>query len=408
MSRGRYNFRFALVIVIFVIVLISAFSLGVLVGSLSDYSGGGKVLGRGDKPAFLLKDVDFDLYWQVWDIIKNKFFYKDRIVDTKLFYGSLAGMVAALDDPYSVFLDPQITEQFTEELSGSFEGIGAEIAIKKDRLTVIAPLPGSPAERAGLKAGDKILAIDGVDTLGMSLDQAVNLIRGEKGTEVKLLIQRNSDEPTEIAITRDKIDIVSVRWNKILDNSAYIQVSYFNEDTGDDFRQAIREILSQRPQALVVDLRNNPGGFLDVAVDMLGFWIGDDVAVKEKFSDGRVIPYNSNNKPVLKDIPTYILVNNGSASAAEIVAGALQDYGLATIVGEKTFGKGSVQDFIELDDGSAIKITVAQWLTPKGKTIEEVGIEPDVFVELTREDFDEDRDPQLDKVKELIQTNNGK
>ncbi len=408
MGRGRYNFRFALVVIIFVIVLISAFSLGVLVGSLSDYSGGGKVLGRGDKPAFLLKDVDFDLYWQVWDIIKNKFFYKDRIVDTKLFYGSLAGMVAALDDPYSVFLDPQITEQFTEELSGSFEGIGAEIAIKKDRLTVIAPLPGSPAERAGLKAGDKILAIDGVDTLGMSLDQAVNLIRGEKGTEVKLLIQRNSDEPIEIAITRDKIEIISVRWNKILDNSAYIQVSYFNEDTGDDFRQAIREILSQRPQALVVDLRNNPGGFLDVAVDMLGFWIGDDVAVQEKFSDGRVIPYNSNNKPVLKDIPTYILVNNGSASAAEIVAGALQDYGLATIVGEKTFGKGSVQDFIELDDGSAIKITVAQWLTPKGKTIEEVGIEPDVFVELTREDFDEDRDPQLDKVKELIQSNNGK
>ncbi len=403
MRKGKYNFRFALVIVIFVIVLISAFSLGVLVGSLSDYSGEGRVLGRGDKPAFLLKDVDFDLYWEVWDIIKEKFFYKDRLVDTKLFYGSLAGMVAALDDPYSVFLDPQITEEFTEELSGSFEGIGAEIAIKKDRLTVIAPLPGSPAERAGLKAGDKILAIDGVDTLGMSLDKAVSLIRGEKGTEVTLLVQRNSDEPIEIVIVRDKIEIVSVRWNKILDNAAYIQISYFNEDTADDFRQAIREIIIQRPRALVVDLRNNPGGFLDVAVDILGFWIGDDVAVQEKFSDGRIIPYNSNNKPVLKGIPTYILVNNGSASAAEIVAGALQDYELATIVGETTFGKGSVQDFIELDDGSAIKITVAQWLTPKGKTIEEVGIEPDVFVELTREDFDEDRDPQLDKVKELIQ-----
>ncbi len=404
MFKTKKSVRLAAAVIVFLILLLSAFSAGFLFGSYQNYldSAGGKVVNRDAQPDFLLKDVDFKMYWQLWDIIKDKYLYRDKIVDTKLFYGSLAGMVAALDDPYSVFLDPQVTQEFTEELAGSFEGIGAEIAIKKGRLTVIAPLPNTPAERAGLKAGDKILAIDGVDTSGMSLDQAVSLIRGKQGTEVKLLVQHNSDEPVEIAIVRDKIDIISVSWKELEPGVAYIKISYFNQDTDEDFRQTVREVLANKPKALVLDLRNNPGGFLDVAIKLASFWVKDDVVVLEKFSDGRVIPYHSGGKAVLNGIPTYVLVNEGSASAAEILAGALQDYKLATIVGEQTFGKGSVQDFIELDDGSAIKITVAQWLTPKGNTIDQVGIKPDVFVELTREDFNEDRDPQLDKVKELI------
>jgi len=404
MFKTKKSVQLAVAVIVFLLLLLAAFSAGFLTGSYQSYLGsvGGKVVDRDVQPDFLLKDVDFEMYWRVWNIIKDKYLYRDKIVDTKLFYGSLAGMVAALDDPYSVFLNPQVTQEFTEELAGSFEGIGAEIAIKKGRLTVIAPLPNTPAERAGLKAGDKILAIDGVDTLGMSLDQAVSLIRGKRGSEVKLLVQHNSDEPVEIAIVRDKIDIVSVSWRELESGVVYIKVSYFNQDTDEDFRRVVREVLASKPKALVLDLRNNPGGFLDVAIKLASFWVKDDIVVEEKFSDGRVVPYRSQGRAVLNGIPTYVLVNEGSASAAEILAGALQDYKLATIVGEQTFGKGSVQDFIELDDGSAIKITVAQWLTPKGNTIDQVGIKPDVFVELTKEDFNEDRDPQLDKVKELI------
>ncbi len=285
MFRTKKSIRLVGAVIIFLVLLLSSFSAGVIFGSYKGYSNGsgGKVVNRDAQPDFLLKDVDFGMYWQLWNIIKDKYLYRDKIVDTKLFYGSLAGMVAALNDPYSVFLDPQVTQEFTEELAGSFEGIGAEIAIKKGRLTVIAPLPNTPAERAGLKAGDKILAIDGVDTLGMSLDQAVSLIRGKQGSEVKLLVQHNSDEPVEISIVRDKIEIISVSWKELEPGVAYIKISYFNEDTDEDFRQTVREVLASKPRALVLDLRNNPGGFLDVAIKLASFWVKDDVVVEEKF-----------------------------------------------------------------------------------------------------------------------------
>jgi len=362
---------------------------------------GGRVLDKGKLPGYLSKDVDFNLYWDVWNLVKDK--YIDQpVLDTKLFYGSLAGIVASLGDPYSVFLDPETARKFSEELGGTFEGIGAEIGIKNNRLTIIAPLPGSPAEKAGLKAGDKVFAINGIDTTGIALDYAVNLIRGPKGTEVILTIGRDGiEELQEIKIVRDIIAIKSVELT-MKDNLAYLKLSYFNEDTATDFNKAVQEILTKNPKGIILDLRNNPGGFLDTAIGVASEWIEDGTIVTEEFGNKEKKDYPAVGRARLKDYKTVVITNGGSASGSEIVAGALKDYKKATIIGEKTFGKGSVQDYEELKDGSAVKITVAHWLTPSGKLIEGEGILPDLEVKLTKEDYDAGRDPQLEKAMELV------
>ncbi len=352
---------------------------------------------KDDIPEYLNKSVDFNLYWDVMDILKNKYIDSDKILDTELFYGSLAGMVASLGDPYSVFLTPQVNKEFTEELSGNFQGIGAEIGLKKGILTIIAPLPGTPAEKAGLQPRDQVLAIDGVSTSGMGLDESVSRIRGEGGTEVVLtILSPDSEESRDVTIVRDVINIVSVSWSKKENNTAYIKLSYFNQDTEQQFRAVAKEVLASNPDQIILDVRNNPGGFLDVAILIASYWIEDDVIVQERFSDGTIDKYQSRGKPIFSDIPTVVLINEGSASASEIVAGALSDYGKAALIGMQSFGKGSVQDLIELSDGSSVKITIAKWLTPKGTTIDKEGLKPDIEVDLTKEDYDEDRDPQLD------------
>lgn len=376
-----------------------------IVGALVK-TGTGKVFNKNFLPDYLSQDVDFNLYWQVWETIKNRYYDQEEIKETEMLYGSLAGLVGSLNDPYSIFLNPQVNQEFVQELSGKFEGIGAEIGIRKDQLTVIAPLPDTPAARAGLKSGDKILAIDGVDTQGMALDKAVSLIRGEKGSKVKLLIGfLQNGEAKELEIVRDTIKIVSVVWEQKTNQVAYIKLSYFNEDTTDNFRQVINEVLAANPEVIILDLRNNPGGFLDVAVKIASYWVENEPVVLEKTYDQTVKPFPAVGKPILKNKKTYVLLNEGSASASEIVAGALQDYGLATIIGEQSFGKGSVQDLIEFTDGSSVKLTVAKWLTPKGNEIDEVGITPDLVVEMTNEDYDENKDPQIDKVMEIISQN---
>ncbi len=352
---------------------------------------------KDEVPEYLNKAVDFNLYWNVMDILKNKYIDSDKVLDTELFYGSLAGMVASLGDPYSVFLTPQVNKEFTEELSGNFQGIGAEIGLKKGILTIIAPLPGTPAENAGLQPRDQVLAIDGVSTSGMGLDESVSRIRGEGGTEVVLtILSPDSEESRDVTIIRDVINIVSVSWSKKENNTAYIKLSYFNQDTEQQFRAIAKEVLAANPDQIILDVRNNPGGFLDVAILIASYWIEDDVIVQERFSDGTIDKYQSRGKPIFSDIPTVVLINEGSASASEIVAGALSDYGKATLIGMQSFGKGSVQDLIELSDGSSVKITIAKWLTPNGTTIDKEGLTPDIEVDLTKEDYDEDRDPQLD------------
>lgn len=389
--------------------ILGVFTAGLFIGASSNplmktifKVGKSQVLGKDSPPPYLLQDVNYNLYWEVWNTVKERYFDSAKVLDTELFYGSLAGMVASLNDPYSVFLNPQVNNEFTEELSGRFEGIGAEIGLRKDQLTIIAPLPESPAFKAGLRSGDKILAIDGLDTQGMALDKAVSLIRGEKGSLVKLFISPvDGKDMKEVEIIRDTIKIISVSWEDKGDQIVYIKISYFNEDTFERFRDAVKEAIATNPKAIILDLRGNPGGFLDVAVKIASYWVDTNPVVLEKMYNGSITPFPAVGRPLLKDIKTVVLVNEGSASASEIVAGALQDYKLATIIGQQSFGKGSVQDLIEFNDGSSVKLTVAKWLTPNGKTIDEIGITPDILVEMSTEDYDELRDPQLDKAIEL-------
>ena len=351
------------------------------------------------------ESIDFKLYWKIWDEI-NENYYKQPVDDKKMFYGSLMGLTASLQDPYSVFLDPELTEEFSDEMNGSFEGIGAEVGIRDDAITIIAPLPESPAEKAGLRAGDIVLKIDDTDTINMSLDQAIKLIRGEKGTPVILtVIGMEEEEIREIEIIRDVIQIDSVKW-EIINTSegkiGYIEIIHFSADTEGLFNQAVNEILLEHPDGLIIDLRNNPGGYLDSSINISSKWIEDKPVVYEEFSDGSKKEYNAKGSPQLKGMKTVILINEGSASASEIIAGALKDYKIATLVGKTTFGKGSVQDYKTFSDGSSLKLTIANWLTPNLQNINEVGISPDIEVDRTLEDIEADIDPQLEKAKELI------
>lgn len=409
--KSKFLKKFVLLYTVVAFVL-AAFIFGLYVGgksqsapqSLPDFEGG-SLEGKGAPPKYLLQDVNFNLFWEVWDIVKDR--YVDQpVFDTQLFYGALAGIVGALGDPYSVFLDPETTQKFTSELSGVFEGIGAEIGIRRGQLVVIAPLPGTPAERAKVKAGDRILTIDGQDTLGLPLDLAVSKIRGPKSTAVELLILREGwDEPKKFSITRDTINIESVRVEKREDNLAYLKLVYFNESTPALFEQAVQELVSQNPKGIILDLRNNPGGFLEVAVRVASAWVPEDeVVVWQEFQGGRREAFRAEGSPRLGSIPTVVLINGGSASASEIVAGALSDHGRAKLAGTKTFGKGSVQSFEKLRGGSSLKLTIAHWFTPKGRKIDAQGINPDVEVEFDKEDLDNGDDPQLKAAAELLNT----
>jgi len=392
------------------IFMVIAFFIGTMFGlnrqlnkntaGTGDQAVGGKVLNTDSLPDYLGKDVNFKNFWKVWDILKAKHIDRDKITDTQLYYGALKGVVEALNDPYSAYFNPATSKEFSDELQGKFEGIGAEIGIRDERLTVIAPLPDSPAEKAGIKALDKILAIDDKDTTGIALDQAVKNIRGDKGTTVTLsIVRQGSAEVKKITITRDTIKIKSVTYqNK--DGYAYIKISNFNADTNSLFLEAVTELVKSSPKGVILDLRNDPGGYLDTAVAIAGYWVTrGEVVVKEEFNEAELNQdYRSSGSAQLKDYPTAVLVNGGSASASEIVAGALQDLGLATIIGAITFGKGSVQELEKLSDGSSVKITIARWLTPHGRTIEKNGITPDIIVEMNDEDYEANRDPQLDKA----------
>lgn len=351
----------------------------------------------------IAQDVDFNLFWQVWDKLEEKYVDKDKLNDKEMFYGAIKGMVAAVGDPYTVFMNPVIAQEFSDDLAGTFEGIGAEIGIRNDILTIIAPLQDMPAEKAGLMAGDKVYAIDGVSTAGITADEAVQKIRGPHGTEVTLTISRDGIEKAkDVKIKRDVIIVKSVKTQARKDNIFVLTITNFNDDTIDLFSKAVNDIINKNPKGIILDLRNNPGGYLDTAVEIASEWVEEGVIVSEKFSDDRKDDYLARGRARLKDFSTIVLVNQGSASASEIVAGALQDAKKARIVGKQTFGKGSVQTLDELPDGSSVKITVAKWLTPNGNCINETGIKPDVEIDLTEEDYNAGKDPQMDKAAEIL------
>ncbi|MFA6447009.1 MAG: S41 family peptidase [Patescibacteria group bacterium] len=370
------------------------------------------ILGVGSSPqadALDEKDIQFSQFWELWKMLKMK--YYESTSEQKMFYGAMKGMAEALGDPYTSFFEPVTAKEFSDSLKGEFDGIGAEIGIRDGQLTVIAPLPDSPAEKAGLRAGDMILQINSTSTEGMFTEEAVTYIRGKKGTTVKLKIGRMPEAKTvkgkavqgtpeikDYVITRDVIVVKSVRVSWPKDGYALVQITSFDEKTGKEFTEAIDKLLPKNPKGIILDLRNDPGGFLDKSTIVAGEWVGDRVVVSERRKGKIVDEFHGQGTGRLSGIPTVVLVNQGSASAAEIVTGALRDYGLATVIGMKTFGKGSVQDYSEFADGSAVKITIAEWLTPKGNSINKTGIKPDIEVDKTIADYNENRDPQLDKA----------
>lgn len=368
-------------------------------------TGTGRVLGIGQLPPADLanKDVEFKQFWELWSLLKEKY-YQQPVQDKQMFYGAMSGLASSLGDPYTTYFQPTDAEDFQQALSGKFEGIGAEIGIKDDQLQIVAPLPDSPASRAGILAGDFIVKIDGTETTGMSVEKAVSLIRGPKDTKVTLTIFRPTAKkpPIDITITRDQIQIKSVMWKMLPGKIAQITVTHFNGDTEDGFNAAADAVMRQSPKGIILDLRNNPGGFLATALSMAGEWVGNATVVKERRQGKIFDELKGAGKDRFDGIPTVVLVNQGSASASEIVAGALQDYGKATLVGMKTFGKGSVQDYQSLPDGSGVKITIAEWLTPKERQINKLGLEPDIRINQTQEDYDAKRDPQLDRAVGIL------
>lgn len=351
--------------------------------------------------------VDFSLFWDAWSILKEKYVDRKEIDAQNLLYGAIGGMLQATGDPYTVFLTPKQNQLLTEDLNGSFEGIGAEIGIRDSILTVIAPLDDSPAEKAGLRPGDHLLEINGESTVDLSIEQAIDKIRGPKNSDVVFTILRSGEQDTRtITVTRDVIVVTSVRIDFLDGNIAHLRVTQFSEDTITEFNAAIRNMNKHETKNIILDLRNNPGGFLNSAVDLASRMLPrDTIVVIEEDGDGKQTQLRAKGGDVLSDIPTIILINQGSASASEILAGALRDNRTnVTIIGEKSFGKGSVQELIGLKQNAAVKITVAKWLTPSGKQINNVGISPDIEVKRTNDDIDAGRDPQRDKAMELIRT----
>lgn len=352
--------------------------------------------------------VDFSLFWQALRKLEEKYVDSDEIDYQEILYGAVSGMTESFGDDYTIFMRPEKTDSFLESVSGneSFEGVGMEIGIKGKILTVIAPLEGTPAYEAGIKAGDKILKINETSTENFLVEEAVNLIRGEKGTQVVLTINRSTfDKPKEFTLIRDVIDVPVIRWKALDNNIAYIKIYHFTSNLPSKFEDIVSEILKSNSEKIIIDLRNNPGGFLDVAVDIASWFIPKgEVVLKEEFKDGRTNEYKSKGYRYFQNFPVVVLVNRGSASASEIMAGALHDIKGIKLIGEKTFGKGSIQTLENFKDGSSLKITVAKWLTPSGVSIADEGLMPDIEVELTQEDIDADRDPQLDKaIEELNQ-----
>src|SRR3989344_6364536 len=351
--------------------------------------------------------LDFGIFWEAWDLLRKEHLKSAGLKDQDFLYGAVRGLVNSLDDPHTVFFPPEDSKKFEEDVNGNFGGIGAEIGVKEKQLVIIAPLKGNPAEKAGLKAGDKILAINDKNASGLDVSEAVKKIRGEIGTAVTLAILREGwEKPQDFKIIRDNIEIPTMEWSIIQkDDKKFIHLKLFsfNQNAPTVFYKAVLIVLYERPDGIILDLRNNPGGFLEVAINIAGWFLDrGDIVATEKFRNQEEVVFRASGNAALKNIPMVILVNKGSASASEILAVALRAQIKTKLVGETTFGKGTVQELRNLSDNSTVKLTVANWLLPGGTLIDEKGIKPDIEVELKDEDAEKGRDPQLDKAVEVI------
>ncbi|MDO8638787.1 MAG: S41 family peptidase [Candidatus Daviesbacteria bacterium] len=360
---------------------------------------------QSDKPK---NEVDFKLFWQTWNLLTLKYIDNKSINPQKLYYGAIAGMVAAVGDPYTVFLPPEAQKSTKEQLGGAFEGVGIQLGYNKDkRLVVIAPLKGTPADKAGVKAGDLIVEINSKDTTNLSLPEAVSLIRGQKGTAVKLaLFRENETKPRDVTLTRDTIVVKTVEYTskttKSGKNIAYLRVSSFGEKTKDEWDIAVKEAMSNNTKGVIVDVRNNPGGYLEASVYLASEFLDGGKVVLQEDGQGVKQDLSVMRQGQMLDLPLVILINKGSASASEILAGAIQDRKRGTLIGDQSFGKGTIQSAEDLPENTGIHITTAKWLTPNGRWIHGIGLTPDIKVEIPADLKDPLADPQLEKALETL------
>lgn len=350
--------------------------------------------------------ADFNTFWKTWNLLNEKSIYAEKTTDEDKVWGAISGLASSFGDPYTVFFPPKENKFFNEEIKGSFEGIGAEIGIKDELLTVIAPLKDTPAWKVGIKAGDKIIKINDKNTNDLTIDQAIELIRGPEGTNVTLTVMRTGEDKTrEFIVKREKIQIPTLDTELREDGIFVIKLYSFSENSDALFKDAIIQFVNSKSNKLILDLRGNPGGYLESAVN-IGSWFIDEgkTILSEDKGDGSKPKIYRSHGPRLfnENLSFIVLIDGGSASASEILAGALREQGIATLVGEKTFGKGSVQELVKITDETSLKVTVANWLTPNGVSISLKGIDPDTKVEFKTKDFENNKDPQMDKAVEIL------
>lgn len=362
----------------------------------------------------IVGEMDMQLFWDVWDKVEDNYVDIEHVDEQAQVYGAISGLVEALDDPYSVFMNPEETMQFQSSLDGELQGIGAELTVEEGKLIIVSPLKESPAEQVGLLPGDHIYMVsdaeaeDGwVATSELTLWEAIMKIRGEPGTDVSLRILREgSDEPIEFTITRQQIEVPSVELTfeeREGMNLAHLAIYQFGDDTFTEFEEAVREVVLADADGMVLDLRLNGGGYLDVSVEILSEFLADvetGVIVKRRGTEDQIIKTTGSGQ--LKDLPLVVLIDEGSASASEILAGALQDYKRATLMGEQSFGKGSVQELNDLSDGSSLRLTIAKWYTPNDRSIDDTGITPDISVPMEATEIDTENDVQLDAALDYL------
>ena len=400
-------------IIVGLILLAGAFSGGFLVGHFLPFSGDNSPTNyvppisspsseqQGATPNEL--QTLFQPFWETWNLVHEQ--YVDQPVDdAALMRGAISGMLDSLGDQHTSYMDPDEFQQANESLSGEYEGIGAYVDTTGEYLTVISPISGSPAEAAGLRSGDKIIAIDGKDMTGINAELVRKQVLGPAGSVVTLTIRRGDDVPFDVKITRAKITIKSAEGKMLENDIAYVQVTTFGDKTTPELLSTLETLMAQNPKGLILDLRNNGGGYLQTAVEVSSqFLPKDEVVLIEQYRTGEKQTYTSLGDGLATDIPMVVLINEGSASASEIVAGALQDLDRATLIGVVSYGKGSVQTWNELSNNQgAVRVTIAKWLTPSGRTIHELGLNPDVYVIMTEEDYNNDLDPQLDAAIETL------
>jgi carboxyl-terminal processing protease len=360
----------------------------------------------GQPPTGAPQDLDklFKPFWQAWDLV-HELYVVQPVDDVALMRGAIKGLMESLGDEHSSYLDPEMLERFNAVLDGAeYEGIGAWVDLTKDYLTIVSPMPGSPAEKAGLRPGDKVIAINGEDMTGKDAAYARQLVLGPEGTTVRLTILRQGvEEPFDVEVGRAAIITPSVS-ARMLDNQVgYIELFTFGDSTNEELQKALKDLMAQNPAGIVLDLRNNGGGYRDTAIDVASQFVSQSPVMFEEFGDGRKEAFDTKKGGLATKIPLAVLINEGSASASEIVAGAIQDYQRGYLVGVTSYGKGSVQNFINLDnDQGAVRVTIARWLTPLGRQINGVGLQPDFPVEITEEDLAAGRDPQLDQAVKVL------